>query len=238
MLTPGTVFEDLTVLARAGDKGPDRRNYFCRCVCGKERKVAEHNLKSGASKSCGCRVHRKKRAEQEAKAAALIGEVFGKLTAVQVAKGEWTSRGIRLLCKCACGREVNVPATALRAGVRVSCGCVVPGKLPEHTGAVNELFHALKKNAATRGLEVGITREEFDALIRKPCVYCGSTGRCNYRNTGLFWNGIDRVDSSVGYHPQNVVTCCKHCNYAKRLMTRDEFLGWVKQVATHQQLFK
>lgn len=176
----------------------------------------------------------------EIKASELIGKVFGKLTVLRVSKGQrhgGLNRGTRLVCKCACGKESDVPAKALRAGVRVSCGCVIPGRLPGNTGAINELFHAFRKNANTRELEVAVTRSEFEDLILKPCVYCGDPGGCKYRNTGLVWNGIDRVDSSIGYTTSNSVTCCKTCNYAKRLMTRDEFLAWIKRVATHQKLF-
>lgn len=30
-----------------------------------------------------------------------------------------------------------------------------------------------------------------------------------------FYNGIDRLDNTKGYTPENSVACCKHCNSLK-----------------------
>jgi len=43
-------------------------------------------------------------------------------------------------------------------------------------------------------------------------------------------NGIDRLDSSRGYILENCVPCCKVCNYAKRNMSVNDFLNWIKKV--------
>lgn len=43
-----------TVLEDAGRVGANHC-YLCRCVCGKEKLVAQSGLKSGRLKSCGCR---------------------------------------------------------------------------------------------------------------------------------------------------------------------------------------
>lgn len=43
-------------------------------------------------------------------------------------------------------------------------------------------------------------------------------------------NGIDRVDSNIGYTKDNSVPCCKYCNFAKHTMSEDDFYVWVKRV--------
>ena len=43
-------------------------------------------------------------------------------------------------------------------------------------------------------------------------------------------NGLDRVDNNKGYTIDNVVPCCKRCNYAKNNQTPREFKEWVKKV--------
>lgn len=54
------------------------------------------------------------------------------------------------------------------------------------------------------------------------------------RNRGQFvYNGLDRLDTSQGYAPGNVVPCCGDCNWAKRARTRPEFLAWVVRVYWH-----
>lgn len=45
-----------------------------------------------------------------------------------------------------------------------------------------------------------------------------------------FINGIDRVDSSIGYTIQNSVPCCKICNYAKHNLTLEEFTLWLDRL--------
>ena len=49
------------------------------------------------------------------------------------------------------------------------------------------------------------------------------------------YSGIDRIDSSVGYEPNNVVSCCKICNYAKSNLTKDDFINWAIRVAEHSK---
>jgi hypothetical protein len=48
------------------------------------------------------------------------------------------------------------------------------------------------------------------------------------------YNGIDRVDNFKGYEIDNCVPCCYICNYAKRDMSKDQFLAWVKRIYMNQ----
>ena len=45
----------------------------------------------------------------------------------------------------------------------------------------------------------------------------------NNEITHVSYNGIDRLDSSLGYTKDNIVTCCKICNYAKNKMKFEDF---------------
>jgi hypothetical protein len=59
VVAPGDVFEWLTVLDQADGRSPDgHRLYRCLCKCGRETVVGSRSLRSGNTKSCGCR-HRK-----------------------------------------------------------------------------------------------------------------------------------------------------------------------------------
>jgi hypothetical protein len=114
-----------------------------------------------------------------------------------------------------------------------------PRRSPD--AAFNELFAAYKRAARERSLEFALDRETFAALTRGDCAYCGAAPRL-YRVTkfnpgtgyvGSYqYNGVDRVDSKQGYLPHNVVTSCKTCNYMKRTMSREEFLGHVRRIAS------
>ena len=75
-----------------------------------------------------------------------------------------------------------------------------------------------------------MTYEQVEKIIQEPCFYCG-TEKSNHKVTknckeGYDHNGIERIDSSVGCEPNNVVACCKMCNYAKSNLTKDDFIKW------------
>lgn len=67
-----------------------------------------------------------------------------------------------------------------------------------------------------RKLKNTVTFDEWVNLVKQPCFYCGA-----YNNP----NGIDRVDSDDYYHIDNVVPCCKHCNYLKLNDTLESFIN-------------
>jgi hypothetical protein len=54
MITPGSVFTNLTVHFLVQEKSGDGRLWQCLCKCGKTRAVPEYRLKGGYTKSCGC----------------------------------------------------------------------------------------------------------------------------------------------------------------------------------------
>lgn len=68
--------------------------------------------------------------------------------------------------------------------------------------------------ATNRNLDFDITQRQFDILINNHCVYCNFKGVI----------GIDRVDNSVGYTLDNVVSCCKVCNTMKNKHDKSVFL--------------
>ena len=75
------------------------------------------------------------------------------------------------------------------------------------------VYTTYKKGAKKRGLILGITFNEFVKILNKPCYYCGEKGY-----------GIDRLDSSMGYLKDNIVSCCSMCNYMKQSYTEEQFI--------------
>lgn len=65
----------------------------------------------------------------------------------------------------------------------------------------------------------------------KPCHYCGKAH--TFDRGDEQWNGIDRVDSTHGYHSWNVVPCCTTCNQMKSDIPVDEFLAQVRKIYQH-----
>lgn len=48
------------------------------------------------------------------------------------------------------------------------------------------------------------------------------------------YNGIDRVDNSVGYVLSNCVPCCSTCNRMKGTMSSEEFKEKIKLIYSRQ----
>jgi hypothetical protein len=101
------------------------------------------------------------------------------------------------------------------------------------------ILRGYRRGARDRGLSWELTGEEFDELTSQDCTYCGSApgtvAHCEGRNSGEFtYNGLDRVDSGLGYTLENVVTCCQICNRAKSDLPCDEFMAWLGRLAAHQ----
>lgn len=140
---------------------------------------------------------------------------------------------------CKCGMETTLFAAALTSGKTVRCkNCGNLGKrdsriLAADAVVINSCFSSYKKSAKKRGLEFELTREQFSKMIFQNCEYCGATPKnsmTDRRGRRILpkYNGVDRVDNMRGYHIDNVVTCCRWCNEAKRAKTHSEFSEWIE----------
>jgi len=205
-----------------------KTHWLCTCDCGNSTSVNIASLQNGDVKSCG-----KCRGED------LTGKVFGRLQVVGKSTLVYSDKHTRWVCKCECGNITNVVSSSLYSGNTQSCGCLRKdvtqqiNRLDYGEAAFNSLIGDYKRSAKKRHLDFTLTREEFRNIVLGNCYYCGKepsqTG--NQKFYGLFiHNGIDRVDNSIGYTRENVVTCCKQCNQAKSNYTVLEFKQWINQI--------
>lgn len=156
---------------------------------------------------------------------------FGKL----VILGQWKSfrnSDTAWLCDCDCGDQKIVRGRSLRHGDTKDCGC---GKrLIRGEANFRYLFRSLQTGALARNIKWDLSESVVRTITKQDCVYCGLPPAQIYRRQRSYgpyiYNGIDRIDSTVGYIPENVVACCKQCNYAKRSYTVDEFRIWIDRV--------
>lgn len=157
-------------------------------------------------------------------------------------------------CRCDCGREYEYLGHYFNDKTRIpkNCGClrglsVSKAKANKDPLAVarNNAFWVFRRNAKKRNLKVSITYEQWYELSQGSCFYCG-TFRSNTNKVGgdpkfcgrlpFLYNGIDRLDNSIGYTPENSVSCCKNCNFAKHAMSVDDFLSMVKNIYEYRRL--
>lgn len=92
-----------------------------------------------------------------------------------------------------------------------------------------------RKHSKEKGFD--LTLEQFIEISKKNCFYCNSepTPTKGHRqwSTIIYTNGLDRIDSNMGYLYNNVVPCCIYCNTAKLDRTQEEFYSWVMKLAKH-----
>lgn len=70
-----------------------------------------------------------------------------------------------------------------------------------------------------RGFQFDLPLELFHDLMEGHCHYCGDEG-----------GGIDRIDSSKGYTPDNTVSCCWVCNAMKSNHSTEVWIAHMKKV--------
>lgn len=107
---------------------------------------------------------------------------------------------------------------------------------------IKKKFYIYKRSAEMRGYEFKLSKRDFVDLIYGDCYYCGASPSTEYCNTPnrknahfIVINGIDRIDNSIGYIYSNVVSCCKHCNYMKGTMGKDDFISLCKSVTDNMR---
>lgn len=82
---------------------------------------------------------------------------------------------------------------------------------------VKRRISMVKDGGKRRGYEWALDTDTAASMITGPCFYCGELP------TDVL-NGIDRMDNSKGYTPENTVGCCGVCNNMKLCLDAHTFL--------------
>lgn len=156
----------------------------------------------------------------------LVGKKFNKLTATEKIKNNGKTS---YKCTCNCGKSTIVTHWKLYSGRTKSCGCSrkdadktrnIDKRLEEGVSCSRRVIYYYQRNATNRGIEFHLTDEECLKLFKRNCKYCNrepfTTISYKGYNGSFTYTGIDRIDSLKGYTTDNVVPCCKDCNYMKR----------------------
>ena len=174
----------------------------------------------------------------------LTGERFGILNVIGQYPVRHKNGNARWVVECDCGTVKIVRSCHLLRGSTISCGCSQRERtrLKFYTRAtfLRAMVKRYRDHALRRGLDWSLTDEQFDALIQRPCFYCGiapiQKNKTMRGNIGHFvYNGVDRLVNSRGYFPENCVACCGTCNIAKQDMDLHEFVKWAKRLGENMR---
>jgi hypothetical protein len=89
-------------------------------------------------------------------------------------------------------------------------------------------YTSYSKCAKERNLDFHITYNEYTDIVKNVCHYCNIIQERGF-------NGIDRLDSSIGYHITNCVSCCSRCNYMKGTLSKNVYLCRAEHILTYHK---
>jgi hypothetical protein len=148
------------------------------------------------------------------------------------------------ICECVCGNTTTAKYIGKKLSKK-SCGCrkyfrrFKRQKTQEkELNIYSTIYNRYRREAVERGYKFDLNYKLFVTLVQRNCFYCETppSNKQQYNNRlEVLYNGIDRVDNSVGYLETNCVPCCSVCNSHKKSVTPTiiqkayEFL-WKKQI--------
>lgn len=117
------------------------------------------------------------------------------------------------------------------------CNICMGARLPSGIGVSKQLFYKYKGSAKFHNRVFTLSFELFGKLTRQNCYYCNTPPSQSFTKKTFFgsyiYNGIDRIDSNIGYIPSNCVPCCKTCNYMKLGLSIKEFIDHTRRILLH-----
>lgn len=170
-----------------------------------------------------------------AKSLDLTGQKFGKLIVLSKFPNRGNNGSILWTCICYCGKLITTSTKCLRGDNTKSCGkCMAPEQV-----ILNSILSDYKKSARNKNLDWKLTDEEVFLILAKNCKYCDKIPSLikhhrRHKNIYIKYNGIDRVDNSLGYIEGNTVPCCWDCNFIKSNLPIEDFLKLINKIGIKQ----
>ena len=85
-------------------------------------------------------------------------------------------------------------------------------------------FNSIIQGAKIRNIEFNIKFKDYLQFYNMACFYCGASSAI----------GLDRLDSSIGYKKDNIVSCCTACNLMKGTLDQRDFVFQCMKIAKYQ----
>jgi hypothetical protein len=233
----GQRFGKLLVIRFVGNDRHHHHQWICKCDCNPEKEIVVvggrllDTRKGQGLRSCfECGrfgIAKNKRLN-------LIGKEIGKLTVLQEMPSHVGEKK-KCRCRCKCGQEVIVEVGNILRETKACQRC--KNKIAYGLAAFNKIYCVYKYWATKRNLSFDLSKEQFRLLTKGCCHYCGASpsqlvpmGRGRNHGGNYVYNGIDRLDSKLGYSPENAVTSCGMCNELKNSLSVSEFISTVNLI--------
>lgn len=220
----------LTILGNGEKKKGKYGLWIARCDCGVVREYPSSRIKekTAGGVSCGCRGKN------------LVGKKFGELEVFERTEKRSSDNKVIYRCRCSCGAEIERPGGYLTSGDTKSCGCIRPLAIRNaHWTGFGEIsgdyFSNIRRGAAIRGLSFNITIEYIWELFLKQNRECKLSGIKINLSPNISREeqtaSLDRIDSQVGYIPENVQWVHKDVNFLKNKYSEEYLIRMCKMVS-------
>ena len=165
-----------------------------------------------------------------------VGDRYDKVVILEL---KTRGAGARIArCLCDCGQETEIRCVLLTRNKNVNCGC---STICTYTG-IEDLsgayFYNLQTGAKKRKLPFNITKELLWELFLKQNKKCALTGipiTLCVRNRTEGTASVDRIDSSVGYEPENVHWVHKEINKMKQGFSIPKLIALCTQIVNYDK---
>lgn len=141
----------------------------------------------------------------------------------------------KVMARCDCGFERLFDEWQVFNGKVVSCPDCSLKRRSEALSNIESGWVGLRQqyigNAIKRGISFNLSVEEVRKIAENNCIYCSAEPvEKKFRRHSIRANGIDRLDSRLGYSIENCVPCCFDCNKLKADRTVLELYNKMKVV--------
>ena len=225
----GMKFSRWTVIAEAGRSKDRMILYLCKCDCGIEKIVKSKVLRSGESRSCGCY---NKEQVRKALATVKINDRYGRLTVIRYSRSNG-KRASLWLCKCDCGKELEVTTNHLTTGNTKSCGCLHKEMISgANSPKYNLLLTDVDRDKKRKYYELAVWRSYVFKRDNYNCTICNSDKHINAHHIINFSSDkLKRTD------PDNGITLCKECHinfhkqYGYKNNNKQQLIDFIKSIS-------
>lgn len=181
----GKTFNDLTIIEELGGG-----LVKCRCSCGNEYIGRKQSIKSGHTKSCGCKTY-----SFDYRARDRVGEKYGEWEIIEELGNN------RVRCRCSCGTERILRKDIIVQGKSKSCGCksteMSRQTMLEKYGELS--IHKVDSPREAWQIEVVSSQESFKNFILENYT-CKPTIKMLAGDLGLGEASIGRKIASYGLY--------------------------------------
>lgn len=148
---------------------------------------------------------------------------------------------------CHCWQEFECRLHNVVTWHTKSCWCstfIWRPRIPNQHSHYTVIYWQLKSRCKAKSIILNISIDDVIKLSQKNCMYCwcSPSNVCKPKQLWdippLFYNWIDRINSSIWYEKWNIVPCCKNCNYAKNTMSVYDFIKHIKKIYEHLEITK